>query len=159
MIDEPQIVQTAAQQTAVVRLTIPRSEIQKVMAPAIGEVLAAVAAENLTPIGPVFSRHFRIDPQVFDFEVGVPVAEPFRASGRVKPSSLPPVRAARTIHRGPYEGLHASWEAFDDWIVANGHIPASHLWERYAKGPESSADPSNWETELVRPLDSPRPSA
>lgn len=36
MIDTPQITQSAAQLTAVIRLTIPRAEIQKVMGPAIG---------------------------------------------------------------------------------------------------------------------------
>jgi len=152
MIDKPQIIQTAAQQTAVVRLTIPRSEIQKVMGPAIGEVLAAVAAKGMTPAGPVFSRHFRIDPEVFDFEVGVPAAKRFKASGRVEPSNLPSAKAAGTIYRGPYEGLGSAWEQFDNWIVATGHIPAPSLWERYAKGPESGKDPSNWETELVRPV-------
>ena len=152
MIDEPQIVQTAAQQTAVVRLTIPRSEIQKMMGPAIGEVMAAVAAQGLKPAGPVFSRHFRIDPEVFDFEVGVPVAEAFNASGRVKPSDLPSEETARTIYRGPYQDLGAAWEKFDSWIVSNGHTPGPHLWERYTKGPESGNDPLKWETELVRPV-------
>ena len=43
MIDPPQIVQTDARQTAVIRLTIPRAEIRNVMGPGIGELMAAVA--------------------------------------------------------------------------------------------------------------------
>ncbi len=152
MIDQPQIVQTAAQQTAVVRLTIPRSEIQKVMGPAIGEVMAAVSAQGLTPAGPVFSRHFRIDPDVFDFEVGVPVAQPFAAAGRVEPSSLPAATAAQTTYHGPYEGLGSAWGEFSSWIAANGHTATPDLWERYVAGPESSPNPADWATELVRPL-------
>ena len=49
MIDTPQIVQTAARQAAVIRLTIPRSEIQIVMGPAMGEVIAAVSAQSVRP--------------------------------------------------------------------------------------------------------------
>ena len=40
MIDTPEIVQTTAQQTAVIHLTIPRDQIQTVMGPAIEEVSA-----------------------------------------------------------------------------------------------------------------------
>ena len=92
MIDPPEIVSTGAQQTAVIRLTIPRAEIQKVMGPAIGEVLGTVAAQGLTPTGPVFSHHFAMSPETFDFEVGVPVASTVMAFGRV--------RAGR-VARGP----------------------------------------------------------
>ncbi len=43
MIDPPQIVKTEARIAAVIRLVIPRSEIQNAMGPAIGEVMTAVA--------------------------------------------------------------------------------------------------------------------
>jgi bifunctional DNA-binding transcriptional regulator/antitoxin component of YhaV-PrlF toxin-antitoxin module len=45
MIDKPHITQTAAQTTAIIRLTIPK-EIRKVMGSAIGAVLAAVTAQG-----------------------------------------------------------------------------------------------------------------
>jgi hypothetical protein len=46
MLDPPQITQTAAQLTAIIRLTIPREEIRKVMGPGIGELRATVAAQG-----------------------------------------------------------------------------------------------------------------
>lgn len=52
MIDTPQITQSAAQQTAVIRFTIPRAEIQNVMGPGMGELMAAVAAQGIAPAGP-----------------------------------------------------------------------------------------------------------
>lgn len=152
MIDTPHIVQTDAQHTAVIRLTVPREKIQEVMGPAIGEVLSAVASKGLAPIGPVFSHHFRIDPELFDFEIGVPVAEPFSATGRVQPSRLPAATVARTTYHGPYEGLGSAWGEFVEWIDAQPHTPAPNLWECYVAGPESSPDPANWRTELYRPL-------
>jgi len=152
MIDLPEIVSTDAQQTAVIRLTIPRAEIQQVMGAAIGEVLGAVAAQGLTPIGPVFSHHFSMSPETFDFEVGVPVASAIAESGRVRAGQLPAVRAAKTVLSGSYEGLAGAWGEFEKWIAAGGHRSAADLWECYTTGPESSPDPANWRTELYRPL-------
>ena len=56
MLDKPQIPQTEAQHTAIIRLTIPRAEIQSVMGPAIAEVMSAIAAQGITSAGSVFSH-------------------------------------------------------------------------------------------------------
>jgi len=152
MIEEPQIVESVAQPIAVLRLTVPRAEIQNVMGPGYQELLAAVAAQGVTPTGPWFTHHLRMDPAVFDFEIGVPVASEIAAAGRVKPSAWPALTMARTTYRGPYEGLGDAWGRFEAWIAAAEHTPAPDLWERYVAGPESSADPSQWRTELSRPL-------
>ncbi len=152
MIDTPHITQSAVQGTATIRLTIPRDQIQQVMGPAIGEVMAAVASQRIGPDGPVFSHHFQMDPSQFDFEVGVPVTAPVTAVGRVQPSQLPEARVARTIYRGSYEGLGPAWGEFCQWIISQGHTAAPDLWERYLTGPESSPDPTTWQTELNQPL-------
>jgi effector-binding domain-containing protein len=152
MIDTPQITASAARHTAVIRITVPRADIAKVMGPAIGEVIAAVVAQGVVPAGPVFSHHFRMDPAVFEFEVGVPVPRPIAPAGRVQPGELPAATVARTIYHGHYEGLGAAWGEFGAWIAQNGHTPAQNLWEFYATGPESTPDPAGWCTELNRPL-------
>jgi effector-binding domain-containing protein len=152
MIDEPQIVTTEAQATAVIRLVVPRAEIQTVMGPAIGEVIAVVRAQDVGPAGPVFTHHPRVDPEVFDFEVGVPVSSPAAPAGRVVPGTLPATLVAHTVYRGGYEDLGAAWDEFDARIRAMGHTSAPGIWERYVRGPESGADPSAWETELNHPL-------
>jgi effector-binding domain-containing protein len=152
MLEPPQIVQVDAQQAAVIRFTIPRAEIRNVMRPAIEELVATARAQGVGPAGPIFSHHFRMDPEVFDFEVGVPVTGPVSPAGRVKPGQLPAARVACTVYHGPYEGLGPAWGEFDAWIVAQGYIPAPNLWERYVAGPESSPDPANWRTELNRSL-------
>ena len=152
MLDQPEIVRTAAQSTAVLRLTIPRAEIQQVMGPGYREVMAAVAAQGIAPVGPWFTHHLQMDPDTFDFEIGVPVATPVAAAGRVKPGRLPAATVARTVYRGRYEGLPAAWGEFMAWVAAQGHTPAADLWEIYVAGPESSPDPADWRTELNRPI-------
>ncbi len=144
MLDTPQIIDTAAQAAAVLHLTVPRSEIQKVMGPGYLEVMAAVTAQGMTPSGPWFTHHFRMSPETFDFEIGIPVGPPIVAAGRVTPGQLPAARIARTVYQGPYEGLGSAWGEFEAWIKTEGLKPAPDLWERYLTGPESGDDPSSF---------------
>jgi effector-binding domain-containing protein len=152
MLDTPQIMETAAQLTAVIHVTVPRAQIRDVMGPGITELMAAVAAQGIGPAGPLFSHHLRMDPDTFDFEIGVPVTAQVAVAGRVKPGRLPATKVARTIYRGPYEGLGAAWGEFDAWVAARGLTSAPDLWECYVVGPESNPDPATWRTELNRPL-------
>ncbi len=69
MLDKPQITQTTAQTTAMIRLTIPRAEIRHVMEPGLGELMAAIAAQGITPTGPWLTHHLRMAPDIFDFEM------------------------------------------------------------------------------------------
>ncbi len=152
MIDTPHITQTIAQQTAIIRLTIPRAEMMTAFCPAVGELMATLAAQGITPAGPVFAHHLKMTPGIFDFEVGVAVATPVAAAGRMKPSEWPAMKVARTVSRGPYEELPDAWGKFTEWIATNGHTPAEDLWECYVAGPQTSADPTRWQTELNQPL-------
>jgi effector-binding domain-containing protein len=122
------------------------------MGPGHRELIAAVAAQGITPTGPWFTHHLKMVPDVFDFEIGVPVATPVTATGRVKPGHLPGRTVARTVYHGAYEGLPEAWAQFETWIKVQGHSLAPDLWECYLAGPESSPDPSAWRTELNRPL-------
>jgi len=152
MIDTPRIVQTTARLTAVIHLTVPRARIREVMGPGLRELKDAVAAQGIATTGPWFTHHLKLEPETFDFEISVPVAAPVAAAGRVRPSQWPAMKVARTVYRGPYQGLASAWGEFDAWIEANGHEPAADLWECYLAGPESSPDPATWQTELSRPL-------
>ena len=153
MIDKPQIVQTAVQPAAIIRITVPRSEIQTVMGPGYQELMATVAAQGITPTGPWYTHHLKMEPENFDFELGVPIAAPISAAGRVTAGQLPAATVARTVYHGPYEGLGDAWASFDAWIGAEGLTPGPNLWECFVAGPESNPDPTTWRTELNRPLE------
>jgi len=45
------------------------------MGPAITEVMTAIAAQGVLATGPLFAHHPRMDPDVFDFEVGAAAAQ------------------------------------------------------------------------------------
>jgi effector-binding domain-containing protein len=150
MLDTPRSAQTAIRPSAIIRLTIPGAEIRNVMA------RAAVAAQGTAPTGPVFTHHLGIDPDTFDFEIGVPVAVPIAPAGRVAghhaTGALPAATVARTVYHGGYEGLGPAWAEFDAWIAAAGHTPGPDRWECYVAGPESNPDPATGRTALSRPL-------
>ena len=148
----PEIIQTEVQHAATIHLTIPRNEMMKVFGPAVGELMAALAEQGTGPVGAVFAHHLKMSRNTFDFELGVKVSAPVKATGRVKPGQLPAVKVARAVYSGPYEGLPSAWGEFDKWMRANGHEQAENLWEVYSVGPQSSPDPANWRTDLNRPL-------
>lgn len=152
MIETPRILQTTAQQAAVIHLKIPKDEIQNVMGPGLGELMATIAAQGIKPAGAWFDHHFQIADDSWDFEICVPVSAPVAAAGRVKPGQRPALKAAQTVYQGPYEGLGEAWGEFLDWISANGHSPAQDLYQCFVAGPESGPDPARWRTELIKPL-------
>ncbi len=152
MIESPQIVQSAAQHTACIHVTIPWEEITDVMGPGIMEVMAIVAEQGIPPAGPWLTHHLAMDPDTADFEICVPVTRPVAPQGRVKPGMLRAAKVARTVYHGEYEGLPGAWEEFTEWLESHGHEGADDLWECYTKGPEASDDPADWRTELNKPL-------
>lgn len=152
MIETPQIVEAPAQRVAMVHIETPRSKIQQVMGPAIGEAMAAAKAQGIGPTGPWFAHHLKMTPEDFDIEICVPVSAPVAAVGRVRPGQRPALKVVRTVHHGPYEGLGGAWRELTAWMEANGHAIAGDLYECYVVGPETTPDPAAWRTELSRPL-------
>jgi effector-binding domain-containing protein len=152
VIDAPHIVEVSTRPAATIHLAVRGDEMKTVMGPAMREVMAALAEQGLRADGPMFAHHLQVPGDRFDFEVGVPVAAPVKPLGRVMPSRLPAGRIARTVYRGPYEGLGEAWGRFMKWIDAQGLKPGPTLWESYRVGPESGTDASQWQTELSRPL-------
>lgn len=146
------IAETSDQMTATISLVVPRAEIMTAMGPGIREVMAVLAAQGIAPMGAWFTHHRRRPADTFDFDICVPVASPVAPEGRVKPGLLASARVARTIYRGPYEGLGAAWGEFCHWIEANGYSPREDLWEQYVVGPETGPEPAALVTELYRPM-------
>ena len=148
MITDPVIASTANLLTARIHLTVPRTEIRHVMGPALAEVRAALAAQQVEPAGPWLTHHLRRPTDTFDFEVCVPIGREVAPTGRVTSGTLEGGQVVRTNYYGPYEGLAAAWGEFMQWLAASEHQPDADFWERYVLGPETGADSSKWQTEL-----------
>lgn len=152
MIDSPEIVDAPAQKTAMIHLTVPASDIMKVMGPGIQEVRDVLASQGLEATGPWFTHHLKMPGQTFDFEICLPVDHDVKPQGRVVPGEIRAARTARTVYRGGYESLGQGWGEFMAWIKAQDLTPADDLWEAYVTGPESGSDGTGYATQLNRPL-------
>lgn len=152
MLTELRITTTTTEPIALLHVTVPRNEIQKVMGPGLAELGKTIAAQGIATRGPWFTHHHRFEPGVFDFDIGFVVERPVAPSGRVRASERPAERVATAVYNGGYDGLGAAWEKFDTWIRSTGNEPAEDLWERYLVGPESGPDASRYRTEFTRPL-------
>ena len=152
MIENPQIIETAAQLVATIHIETPRSEMQYVMGPGISEAMAAAKAQGIGPVGPWFTHHLKMTSESFNFDICVPVSAPVTAIGRVKPWERPSLKVVCTVYHGPYEGLGRAWHEFGEWVEANGYNTVGDLYECYLVGPESSSNPADWRTELSRAL-------
>ena len=116
MIDTPTILQSAETPIALIHITVPREEIQAVMGPGYAELMGALQAQGVAPAGPWLTHHLRMSPEVFDFELAVPVRGTVQPVGRVRMGALPARTLARTTYRGPFEGLPDAWDAFMAWV-------------------------------------------
>jgi effector-binding domain-containing protein len=147
MIEPPWITDTEAFHVAAIHLLIPREEIRHVMTPALDELAAVLDAQGVIPTGPWLTHHYEMKPEVFDFEVCMPVASPVASSGRVRASEIPASKVARTIYEGGYAGIGNAWRELDNWIRDQSLTPGPDRWERYLMDTASQK-----RTELNRPL-------
>ncbi len=152
MIEPPVLLDIGAQATAAVHVVIPRAQIREVMGPGIQEVYATLAAQGVAPAGPWLTHHRRMDPQIFDFEISVPVASPIQPTGRVQNLGTPGGRVARTTFHGNYSGLGEAWGQFRAWVEAQGLQCGDHMWETYVLDPSKSPNPDDWRTELTQTI-------
>jgi effector-binding domain-containing protein len=139
-------------QIASIRLVIPRARIGEVMGPAIGSIFRSISVQSIRASGPVLTHHFRIDPEVFDFEVAVPVDRVIADDGEVRASQISSCRVARAVYTGSYEGLAHAWQEFETRLDEMKLSREPNLFERYLRGPESELPPTEWMTELCHVL-------
>ncbi len=152
MIDAPQILTTSTQKVAKIHLTVPSSEIRTHMGAGLKEVRQVLADQGVKASGAWLTHHFTVPDQTFDFEICVPVDQDITPQGRVTAGELRVTKAARTVYRGDYSGLGQGWGEFMGWIRDEALPTAGDFWEVYSVGPDDSANPSDWQTELTCPL-------
>ena len=133
---------TAGSPTAVVAQATTWDEFPRLWRLLLDEVYAFVRGGGTTQTGHNIMLYRDDVPNV---EVGVQVAGPFVAAGRVTSSELPAGRVATTVHRGAYDGLGAAHAAVRAWCGAHEHVLTGTRWEIYGDWRE---DPQELETEV-----------
>ncbi|WP_260703052.1 GyrI-like domain-containing protein [Edaphobacter flagellatus] len=152
MITTPEIVESPAQKIAFIHVTVPRAEIMQAMQAGLAELGNVLKTQGVAPTGPWFTYHFRRPAETFDYRICFPIDKDIKPEGRVEQGELSAAGVVRAVYSGNYTGLGAAWGELMSWIDANDLNSREDLWERYLVGPDSSAHPEEWRTELNRPL-------
>lgn len=143
-----EIVELVAQPTAVVRATVPWSQLKDVFDSGFKAVFSAAAEQGVPLAGPPFGYYPVAPGEQVTVELGAPVAGEFQAAGEVAPGQLPGGRAVRTVHVGPYDALPDTYEALRLWMAEADLTPATGMWEVYVDDPSATSDPGTLRTEI-----------
>jgi len=68
-------------------------------------------------------------------------------------SQLPAGRVARMVHTGPYDNLMDAHNTMVDWIRDRGLTPAGGPIEIYLNDPFDVTDASEYQTEIIWPIE------
>jgi DNA-binding transcriptional MerR regulator len=144
----------AATPAAAISQTVDREDILAWWQGALGELHAAVHAQNLTPAGPSgglydsdIYRHDRGQATVF-----LPVQGTPRAIGRVTAVTVPPAELAITCHHGPLNDIDLSYGALGEYTTSHEISIDGPLREYYLRGAHDTHDATQWQTELGWPI-------
>jgi effector-binding domain-containing protein len=130
----------AARPTAVIAATTTWRDFPAQWKPMLDQVYACLRRNGSVGQGSNIMLYKNDIPQV---EVGVELIAPCVLDSPVIRSSLPAGEVAMTVHRGPYQDLHAAHDIVRQWCAANGRPLAGPLWEVYG---DWSDDPAQLET-------------
>lgn len=95
---------------------------------------------------------YHTPPPVFDMEIGIPVVDPGKASGEVKPGTLGPCKAVMVRYFGAYDRTGEAHAAIDRHVKANGLTVNGSPWETYVTDPATEPDTAKWETDIYYPV-------
>jgi effector-binding domain-containing protein len=134
--------------TAVIRASVPRSELSAFIPAACGEVWSFLRDRKIQG-----GRHIALYLEGGVVEVGAEVYERFTGSERVFCSGLPSGQAVSVTHFGPYDELARAHAELRCWSARHGHVLAEVCWEVYGHWEESwNADASKIRTDIFHLL-------
>ena len=151
MAPEPELMEVEATPTAVIRGSVPITEITTFYDRSFTEVAAVIGRQGRSPQG-AFGLYLAPPGDVVELEVGFAVEADIEPDGNVTPSSLPGGRVARLVHHGAYDGLGEAWGALMTWVGKQGLAPAGPMWEVYVTDPTPETDPASLRTDLFCPV-------
>ncbi len=127
------------------------------MSDALGEILPAVfeyAVKNgVAIVGQPFCRYLDWSPSGVTVEAGLPIAAAHEGSGDIVSLEIPAGPALSTVHVGPYDTLDQAYAAVEAWVVEHARTTSAPAMEIYVTDPGEVPDPSQWQTEVVQPLE------
>jgi effector-binding domain-containing protein len=142
----------AAHDTAVIRVSTTVDGLKTEIGDALHEIELLTRRAGVGVSGPPFVRYLDWTDRHLVAEIGMPVARPMPAAGRVEPSELPGGRVASVIHLGPYETIATTYQLMTARLEELGLRATGPMWEIYWTDPDRFVQPETWRTEVVYPV-------
>ena len=106
------------------------------MGPLFQELYAWIGENHLSMAGTPgialeYDSPLEVGPANCRYTVCVPIKGAVKGNGRVKVQTLPKIKAACLLHKGPYSQLPEKWQAAMRWMQENGHMIANVPREAY----------------------------
>jgi AraC family transcriptional regulator len=140
------------QTVAFVRRLAPLDQAGAVLAQTLPTVWQYVAQQGVTPTGAPYARYLPAEGAQFVIEAGLPIPHTIPAHGEIEVSELPGGEVAEAVHVGPYDGVHATYEALTTWVETHGKQLNGAPWEIYVTDPGLQPDATKWETQIFWPV-------
>ena len=144
--------QYPGQPILLIRRSIPRPELQPMLAECFGKLFGHGHQAGLPVAGWPVARYLSVGPGLWTVEAAVPVATPVPGEGEMEAGTLPAGPVAVGIHAGLYDQLPETYAAIEKWMAANNVRPGGAPWESYVNDPTQHPDPADWRTEVYWPL-------
>ncbi|MCA1780877.1 MAG: GyrI-like domain-containing protein [Dermatophilaceae bacterium] len=148
----PELVTLEPTTAAVLRETVPMSELTDFFDRAFHAVMVTVQAQEVAVTGPPFAIYYGMPTDTVDLAVGFPTATPVSPADGVVAAELPGGRAAQLLHVGPYDQLESAYGRVMAWLSEKDHRPADVMWETYLNEPAPDGDPTANQTLITWPI-------
>jgi effector-binding domain-containing protein len=110
------------------------------LAEAYREITRVMQAQQIEMAAQPMAISRAWDEKGFRLEAAIPVHPVgFEPSGRVQAGQSPSGRAARIIHRGPYDSMGLTYEKLAAYMAAHGLREGRESWEQYISDPGVTA--------------------
>lgn len=149
---EPRVVTLEPVTAAVVRETVPMSELTAYFDRAFGMVMEVTTAQGVAVTGPPFAVYHGMPGPSVDISGGFPTAAPVTPAAGVTAMTLPGGRAVQLVHEGSYDTLEDSYGRIMTWMEHRGLTRAPLMWETYLTEPTPEGDPSENRTLVTWPI-------
>ncbi|MFI6811482.1 MerR family transcriptional regulator [Nonomuraea sp. NPDC050328] len=122
------------------------ADITPVIQPLFEQLWERAQATGLTPVGACLAYYLDAADGAVSVHAAMPIAGDGEGAGGLDVVDLPELKQAATlIHRGPMDGVGASFQALATWVEDNGFRALGLAREVYLDCPDEVAD---WVTEL-----------
>lgn len=159
MISEPTLQERTSQPYVGMRRQLPPRDIGRDLPPLHDVLMGWLRSKGVAPSGAPFFRYLRVDMEadLYEVEVGWPVASLVQGEGDIIGGSLPAGRYGVILNTGPFHDLMGAHMALMAWGKANGitwqtaenyKVWAANI-EFYLTDPAEEPDPQKWETEIA----------